>query len=237
VEGLDACRRILRRGATPAVLRLYDHRESKRSFSTEGGESVLIVLDEAEPALADAVMAIVAEECDSSGASELDSALVEQWLHHRNDVSGLGAAVDQGITVDTIEVAARWSALPAIYADAVTEAKAVPGTWVVSAHQSHAYGDGACLYFTFAGQPVEADGWTSDRFYRSVWDAVTRVTLRHGGALSHHHGVGLNRGRFMPDALGDAFGVLVDVKRLLDPAGVLNPGKLGLPSAFGTVTW
>src|SRR6266550_1373929 len=31
--GLDACRRILRRGATPAVLRLYDHREAKRSYS------------------------------------------------------------------------------------------------------------------------------------------------------------------------------------------------------------
>src|SRR3954471_23132999 len=31
VEGLDACRRILRRGATPAVLRLYDEAESQRN--------------------------------------------------------------------------------------------------------------------------------------------------------------------------------------------------------------
>ncbi len=61
-DGLDACRRILRRGATPAVLRLYDEAESKRSYGTEG-TNVLLVLDEGEPALVDATMAIVAHEC------------------------------------------------------------------------------------------------------------------------------------------------------------------------------
>src|SRR5687768_12860472 len=51
--GLDACRRILRRGATPAVLRLYDHRESKRSFALEERHA-LIVLDEGDEAIVDA---------------------------------------------------------------------------------------------------------------------------------------------------------------------------------------
>ena len=59
--------------------------------------------------------------------------------------------------------------------------------------------------------------------------------LDHGGALSHHHGVGLNRARFVRDALGPAFDVLVDLKGALDPNGILNPGKLGLPSPFGEV--
>ena len=233
VDGLDACRRILRRGATPAVLRLYDHREAKRSYSIEG-RAVLIVLDEAEPELADAAMALVDSECIGGGAERLDDGLVDQWLSHRNDVSGLGRAVEQGIVVDTLEIAARWSALPAIYADAVAAAKSVEGTWVVSAHQSHAYTDGACLYFTFAGQPGDGD---VDGYYRRVWDAITGATLAHGGALSHHHGVGLNRNRFMPDALGSAFDLLVSLKATLDPAGVLNPGKLGLPSPFGAAPW
>jgi alkyldihydroxyacetonephosphate synthase len=57
--------------------------------------------------------------------------------------------------------------------------------------------------------------------------------LDHGGALSHHHGVGLNRARFVPDALGTGFGVLQALKEALDPRGVLNPGKLGLASPFG----
>ncbi|HUJ64915.1 MAG TPA: FAD-binding oxidoreductase, partial [Acidimicrobiales bacterium] len=39
-RGLDACRRILRRGATPAVLRLYDHSESARNFDVETGAAL-----------------------------------------------------------------------------------------------------------------------------------------------------------------------------------------------------
>jgi alkyldihydroxyacetonephosphate synthase len=61
--------------------------------------------------------------------------------------------------------------------------------------------------------------------------------LEHGGALSHHHGVGLNRSRFVRDALGPAFGVLAAVKQSLDPHGILNPGKLGLPDPWGDPAW
>lgn len=231
LEGLDACRRILRRGATPAVLRLYDERESRRSFDVEG-RSVLVVLDEAEPRLADAVLHIAQEEC--SGAEPLDVALVQRWLDHRNDVSGLGSAVEQGVVVDTCEVAASWSSLPALYEAGVAAVKAVPGSWVCSAHQSHAYRDGACLYFTFAGQ---RDG-DADGYYRDAWSALMQATLDHGGALSHHHGIGIVRASFLRRSLGPAFDVLQSVKDALDPGGILNPGKLGLRTPFGDgVVW
>jgi alkyldihydroxyacetonephosphate synthase len=233
-DGLDACRRVLRRGATPAVLRLYDHRETKRTFEIENRHA-LVVLDEGDPTIVDATMAIVEAECaGTEGVQREDDALVERWLHHRNDVSGLATAINNGVVVDTCEVAARWSALPGLYRDAVAAIKAVPGSWVASAHQSHAYPDGACLYFTFAGQR-EGD---AEGYYADAWEAVSRTTLAAGGALSHHHGVGLHRGRFMAEALGSAFPTLVALKHTLDPNGILNPGKLGLPSPFGPgVPW
>lgn len=236
-SGLDACRRILRRGATPAVLRLYDHVESKRTFDAE--DCVLIVLDEAEPVLVEAVLALVVEECEAggggAGARRLDDELVARWLAHRNDVSALQKWVRRGVVLDTVEIAARWSALPRIYDEAIAAVRELPGTVAVSAHQSHAYTDGACLYFSFAGVP-EGDG-AGEAYYRQAWDRITGVTLAAGGVLSHHHGVGLNRGRFVAEALGPAFDVLVDLKQTLDPTGVLNPGKLGLPSPFGAPPW
>ena len=63
------------------------------------------------------------------------------------------------------------------------------------------------------------------------------LTIARGATISHHHGIGLNRGRYLPEALGSAFEVLVALKQALDPNGILNPGKLGLPSPFGDAPW
>jgi alkyldihydroxyacetonephosphate synthase len=232
-DGIDACRSVLHRGATPAVLRLYDAAEADRSYQT-GDRNVLLVLDEGDGELVEGVMDVVLEECVDAGAEILDAELVGRWLERRNDVAALEALISRGYVVDTMEVAARWAALPKMYAEATDAILAVGGTLVASAHLSHSYPDGACLYFTFAGQPA-AEG--REAYYRAAWDAGTAAVLAAGGALSHHHGVGLNRARFVRDALGEAFDVLVAVKQALDPHGILNPGKLGLPDPFGGVGW
>jgi alkyldihydroxyacetonephosphate synthase len=238
-EGLDACRRILRRGATPAVLRLYDRTESGRSFE-QPDTNVLIVLDEADSALVEATMSVVEQEC--GGADTLPTDLVARWLDHRNDVSALAPLWRGGVVVDTAEVAARWGALPGLYDSVLAALAGVEGTLVASSHQSHAYTDGACLYFTFAGRPdgelapEQRKRWVAD-YYRRAWDEVTRATIAAGGAISHHHGIGINRGRFMAEALGSSFDVLASMKTALDPNGILNPGKLGLASPFGAVPW
>ena len=101
-------------------------------------------------------------------------------------------------------------------------------------HLSHSYLDGACLYFTFAATPPPGE---IDATYVALWDAGQRAVLANGGNLSHHHGVGLNRARFVPQALGSALPVLQSLKQALDPHGILNPGKLGLRTPFGEVAW
>jgi alkyldihydroxyacetonephosphate synthase len=231
--GADACRRILRRGATPAVLRLYDEDESKRSHGTHGSAD-LLVLDEGEAGLIDATMAIVAEECERAGAAVADVGLVERWLHHRNDVSALAALTRKGFVVDTMEVAAPWSALPQLFTSVRAAMLAVPHARAATCHLSHSYGDGACLYFTFAATPPAEE---RDATYVALWDAGQRSALAHGANLSHHHGVGLNRARFMAEALGPAHEVQWSLKQALDPNDILNPGKLGFPSATGVTSW
>jgi alkyldihydroxyacetonephosphate synthase len=245
--GLEACRRMVRRGATPAVLRLYDNKESGRSFELPD-TNVLIVLDESDPRLVEATLSIVEEEC--AAADPLPEALVDRWLGHRNDVSQLAPLWRGGVVVDTVEVAGRWGVLPGLAKAVIGAVEQTDGTLVASCHQSHAYPDGACLYFTFAGQhPADRNNSDNEKpddearsrwvasYYRTVWDEVTAATQEAGAAISHHHGIGLNRARFLPGALGDAFAVLTAVKDTLDPNGILNPGKLGLPSPFGKVAW
>jgi alkyldihydroxyacetonephosphate synthase len=232
VDGIEACRRILRRGATPAVLRLYDRPESQRGQGADGTYCVLLVLDEGDPAVVDAAMQVVNEECAS--ARPLDTDLVERWMHHRNDTSALQALTRKGFVVDTLEIAAPWAALPRIFDDVRAAMLAVPHARAATCHLSHSYLDGACLYFTFAATPPPEE---VEPTYVALWDAGTRAVLAAGGNLSHHHGVGLNRARFVREALGGAADVLQSVKDALDPRGILNPGKLGLRSPFGEVRW
>ena len=231
-SGLKACRLILRRGATPAVLRLYDERESRRHFGDDLGTGcALIALDEGDAELIAATRRVVTDVCEQEGESR-PPALVDHWLETRNDVSGLGKAVDAGLVVDTCEIAAPWSAVVELAESGPQAVRDLDGTLAATVHASHHYIDGACLYITFAGQTDDPDGW-----YIRVWDALMSVTMAAGGTISHHHGIGLVRGRFMADALGPAFEVLKSLKSTLDPAGVLNPGKLGLPSPFGPPVW
>jgi alkyldihydroxyacetonephosphate synthase len=230
--GVEACRRILRRGATPAVLRLYDKVETQRGQDGNGSNCALLVLDEGDQRIVDATMNIVADEC--AHATPLPVHLVEKWMQHRNDTSALQGLTRAGLVVDTLEIAAPWSALPDVFRSVTAALLAVPHARAASCHLSHSYLDGACLYFTFAATPPPD---AVESTYIAMWDAGQRSVLAHGGNLSHHHGVGLNRARFAADALGSAFAVLQSVRNALDPNGVLNPGKLGLPSSFGEVQW
>ena len=239
-DGLDACRRILRRGATPAVLRLYDVTESQRNF--DAGTCVLVILDEADPVVVESTLKVCDEECE--GAERLDDDLVARWLHERNDTSALGPLWKANIVVDTIEIAGRWSVLALLSHEVVSTLQGIDGTLAASVHQSHAYRDGACLYFTFGGRrPAggaggdEAELAWQETYYRQAWDATMASVRRHGAAISHHHGIGLNRGRFLADALGPGFAVLQSIKEALDPTGILNPGKLGFASRWGPTPW
>lgn len=230
--GIEACRRILRAGATPAVLRLYDAIETARSHGGDGTDCALLVLDEGEEQLVDATFDIVRDRClgVDPAVTVADDDLVGHWLEHRNDTSALAALTRRGLVVDTMEIAAPWSRLAAIYERTCDSLRAVPHARSASCHLSHSYPDGACLYFSFAASPPADEIETT---YRALWDAGQQAALDAGGNLSHHHGVGINRQRFMRTALGDGLDVLSAIKNALDPRYVLNPGKLGLDRAAG----
>src|SRR5690606_7623644 len=148
-SGLDAMRRVVQRGATPAVLRLYDAAEADRTYGT-GDRALLLALDEGDGTLVDATFEVIAEACERDGEGHrADPAHVEHWLAHRNEVAALEALTAKGYTVDTMEVSAPWAALPTIYRATLDALLGVEGTLAASAHQSHSYPSGGCLYFTF----------------------------------------------------------------------------------------
>ena len=90
-------------------------------------------------------------------------------------------------------------------------------------HISHVYPTGASLYFTVvAGQRGNAiEQW------RKAKAAASDAMMRTGATITHHHAVGADHRPWMRDEVGDlGVAVLRAVKATLDPAGILNPGKL-----------
>ena len=225
-DGLDACRRIVQRGLSPAALRLYDPAEAHRTHGT-GDLAVLLVVDEGDPVVVAAAAEITAAEC--AGAETLDPALAEHWLTHRNDVAALEELVSKGYVVDTMEITGPWSRLGELHAEVCAAIASVEGVLAATGHVSHSYPEGACLYVTFGGVPSEEGPDAATDLHRRCWQAGTRAALDRGASLSHHHGVGIQRSPWVAEALGQgAFGVLASVKQALDPNRVMNPGKLGL---------
>ena len=151
-------------------------------------------------------------------------------------MTALEALIRRGYVVDTMEISAPWRALPRdLRARDRGDPRRCGHTLAASAHQSHSYPDGALplLHVRGPARPTTS----ASAYYRAAWDAGTRAVLAHGGALSHHHGVGLNRARFVARRARRGFDVLAAVKQALDPNGILNPGKLGLPDPFGDLAW
>jgi alkyldihydroxyacetonephosphate synthase len=166
--------------------------------------------------------------------SWLGEAPAERWLDHRYAVSYRQAPVfANGAFVDTIEVAAPWSKMGALY-EAVRSAL---GKHVfVMAHFSHAYPDGGCIYFSFAGSAGGSEArWDEDSeaVYDRAWRAALQAAVAAGGTLAHHHGVGRSKAPRLPEELGAGIDVVRALMRSFDPDGILNPGNLVPRGASG----
>ena len=132
-----------------------------------------------------------------------------------------------GAFVDTMEVAATWDRLGDLYREV---RGAIGRHALVMAHFSHAYPEGCSIYFTFVAQ---RDGRAAEEAtYDAIWRDGLAAASRVGGTISHHHGVGMLKGEFMSAEHRDAITLLRALKRTLDPDGIMNPGKLGLPSPW-----
>ena len=94
----------------------------------------------------------------------------------------------------------------------------------MACHVSHLYPSGASLYFTFVARQepgAEIEQW------RAAKDAASEAILAHGGTVTHHHAVGRDHARWMTAEVGElGVGLLRAAKERLDPAGIMNPGKL-----------
>jgi alkyldihydroxyacetonephosphate synthase len=234
-SGAALVREIVQRGFRPLVVRLLDETEASSSFAAHGvtgGALLILGLDEGAPAV-EAVRFELRELARDLGARSLGPELAQFWWDHRDDaVAWYDAAMGPerilgpGSIADTLDVAAIWRRVPRLY-DLVRGAL-LEHAETVGCRLASPYSSGAGLTFSFVVRG--SDDREAERKYRQAWQEAGGACLQAGGTISHQQGVGLLKVPFMAGEIGEqGVEALRAVKRGLDPAGVLNPGKL-LPS-------
>ena len=138
--------------------------------------------------------------------------------------------MDRGIGIDTLETATSWSNLHNLHqavCSALSEALKAAGLSkepIVLAHISHSYQTGASLYFTYIFPMkvgAELEQWLA------IKRAASNAIRDNGGTISHHHGVGVDHREWIEPEKGPlGVEVLRATKKVLDPKGLMNPGKL-----------
>lgn len=246
--GLEVCRELLQTGVPPEVLRLSDPTETAFAFTLLAlsplAERVrrllfglrryrrgcLLLLGWAGRAqdvtLAENTAAQVWREAGGLG---LGRGGWRRWRAERFRHPYLrDELLSAGWGADTLETAAPWADLGGVYV-AVREAMSAAGERhgfrvAVLCHLSHAYRDGASLYFTFLW-PLAAGA--EQKQWSALKVAATEALLAAGGTLTHHHGVGTMHAPYLEREVGrTGVAALSALARQLDPRGVLNPGVL-----------
>ncbi|MEU3660136.1 FAD-binding oxidoreductase [Streptomyces sp. NPDC032940] len=238
-EGAAALRRLAQDGPRPTVLRLSDETETLIGLAQP--DAIGASLAETNAGCL-AIAGFEGTERDTTHRREEAAAVLaecggtfagaepgERWAHGRYSAPYLrDSLLDAGALAETLETAAYWSRIPALYTavrDALTATLTEAGTPpLVMCHISHVYENGASLYFTVVSAQGDGDAvahWTRAKH------AANEAILAAGGTITHHHAVGTDhRDWYLREAGPLGIEALRAVKRTLDPAGLLNPGVL-----------
>jgi alkyldihydroxyacetonephosphate synthase len=247
--GVDALRALAQQHATPDVARLSDEQETRMSLALAGAGGVKGRLGRAYLGLRGrgdgACLAILGFEGErvevairrkraldlvrGSGGVRVGRSPGEAWREGRYSAPYLrDELLTQGVLVETLETATQWSNLRRLHravGSAIAAALDAQGTpSLVMCHVSHLYETGASLYFTFIARQREGDEIDQ---WRAVKDAASRAIVDGGGTITHHHAIGRDHAPWLEREVGrEGVAALRALKGELDPAGIMNPGKL-----------
>ncbi len=243
--GREIIRTLAQEHEMPDVLRLSDEEETRVSLELSGSEGAqkkaldaylslrrrkggcqLICGWGGEPESGRRRRAGAPRRQRAGGAVPLGKRAGRSWEKARFEGPYLrDELLGMGVFVETLETAHTWSRLDELYRAVGGALKGKLGdASIVMCHLSHAYEDGASLYFTFlarARAEAELEQW------RETKQAACEAIVSVGGTITHHHAVGRDHAPYMGAENGElGLDALRAVKERLDPAGIMNPGKL-----------
>jgi alkyldihydroxyacetonephosphate synthase len=228
---IDGARLIMRRGLWPAAMRINDEIETLL-MGKEGCQMVLM-FDGFEE-LTELELKETKKIIQKLGGADLGEEPARKWWEEKrftvafptSDHPLFGISKPGHIRMSgCIDSAGSFDYLVNVHRGLKEIVEGM--NMILIAHFSHWYTTGGMIYPTFLVELQK--GPDAARAYNEVWRRGIELSHRLGGTINHHHGIGLNLGRFMKLELGEAgLENFRRIKRAMDPNNIMNPGKLGL---------
>ena len=234
--GFEVLREVMVAGYKPSVARLYDPEDGQLHFSNFAAKDDCVVLFMAEgsagitKATAAGIEEIVARH---QGLTKVDSGHIAHWFADLVWGPEKITREDERIRTShnvnrTTEISADWSSINAIYEAVLPRIRReIKGITLLGGHSSHSYINGTNMYFNYFFdlidcKPVEE----TEKYYLPIIKIIVEETLRHGGSIVHHHGIGKARARWIKEEYGTSYPMLAALKQAFDPSGIMNKGTI-----------
>ncbi len=233
--GFEILREVMVEGYKPAVARLYDPEDGAYHFSHfADGKCVLIFVTEGPKAISEATGKAIEEivgkyeECKG-----VDIRLIKKWFEHLNwDTKKVAEerveiAETQNIGFTT-EVSGNWDVINEIYEVCCERVRnEIPDITLMGGHSSHSYLNGTNMYFVYYYNLVDVKPEEEiTKYHYPINEIIIGETLRLGGSMVHHHGVGKHRTKWIRGEYDSSYYILETLKKAFDPEGIMNAGTI-----------
>ena len=124
----------------------------------------------------------------------------------------------------TTEVSGNWSVINEIYENSLNRIRGeIPDLTMLGGHSSHSYINGTNMYFVYYYNVVDcAPEEEITKYHEPLNRIIVEETLKLGGSIVHHHGVGKVRQPYIRQEHGSAYYMLDKLKKAFDPNGIMN---------------
>ena len=237
--GFEILREVMVEGYRPSVARLYDAEDGvQHSFDQFAADKcVLMFMAEGNEHLARATAQGIAqivekhEEC-----RKIDSRLIENWFNHLNwgpeKIAEERELIRKNLHIGfTTEVSGNWDCINTIYENAIKRIREeyphIEDLTMLGGHSSHSYQTGTNLYFVYDYDVKDCKPEEEINKYHIALNAlIVEETLKAGGSMVHHHGIGKYRTPWTKQEHGSAYYILKGLKDQFDPNGIMNTGTI-----------
>jgi len=237
--GFEILRKVMVDGYRPSMARLYDVEDGiQHSFDQFAGEKcVLMFLAEGNEliarATAEGIEKIVEpyEECEP-----LDSKIIENWFSHLNwgpeKIAEERDLIARNHHIGfTTEISGNWDCINTIYENALSRIQEdfphIDDLTMLGGHSSHSYQTGTNLYFVYDYDVKDCKPEEEiTKYHNPLYALIVEETLKAGGSMVHHHGIGKYRTQWTREEHGSAYYILKGLKEQFDPNGIMNAGTI-----------